>query len=179
MAAMEDVLPPTCVQPCCWRGGGMCVTYSACDPSVYKLIHSPATVQCSGAACWLMHWRKPVILNWDLVLSTYQHSPCTWQHRNSDKFHLRSQIYSGWLWQTQTWSAYFCLSCLNGFICQEQQNPYIQEIGRRGGTNRSGAKLPHCGQDSRSARLCVATLVKAIGLSFGFAISPLLTVIWK
>lgn len=32
-------------------------------PTIYKLIHPPAVIQCSDSAYWLTDWRKPVILN--------------------------------------------------------------------------------------------------------------------
>lgn len=99
-----------------------------------------------------------------------EHSPYAQRCRNSEKFHLRTWIHFGGLLQTQTRSARFNLSCLDGFIQQKQQNPYTQEIGRREGegTTRDGVKLPHCGQDSRSASLfsgamCVAALMTDIG----------------
>lgn len=32
-------------------------------PTRYKLIHPLAVIQCSASTCWLVDWRKPVILN--------------------------------------------------------------------------------------------------------------------
>lgn len=127
-------------------GVGVCV-YSACEPALYKLIHSLASIQCSGAACWLMIWRKPVILNWESVLSTHQHSPRTQRYRNSEKFHLRTWIHFGGLLQTQTRSASSHLSCLDGFIQQKQQNTYTQEIGEGGkGQLGMGSSCPTVGK---------------------------------
>lgn len=88
-------------QPRCDGGDWACLL-SACVPTVYKLIHSLAVIQCSDSACWLMDWRKPVILNSGEEAKAEQTSPPFSHHplilkqcSGSGPAPLRALIYCG------------------------------------------------------------------------------------
>lgn len=125
-------------------GVGMRV-YSACEPALDKLIHSLASIQCSGAACWLMDWRKPVILHWESVLSTHP-------TRLACK---AAEIQRSSIWELEFILEGCCRPRLGllvailvvtiGLIQQRQQNSYTQEIGRREG-EVMGSSCPTVGK---------------------------------
>lgn len=139
MTAIEDVLLSTCVQPCCWRSGHVCIfSMWACTIQAYSFSCLNSVFRCS----LLTHGLEEASHSHLRICALYSSTlPCTQRYRNSEKFHVRTWIHFGGLLQTQTRSASSHLSCLDGFIQQKQQNTYTQEIGEGGKGNQGWGQV--------------------------------------
>lgn len=139
-------------------------------PTIYKLIHPLAVIQCWDSACWLMDWRKPVIHNSEEAMGEQAYPPFSHQSPCSKTlqwFRAVSFTLEEWC-EPSLDQPHFCTSSHNWLNGQKQQNPYTQETKGSGDRrNMCKVKQPQCGYDYKATCLSLETVWKVRGLEMG------------